>query len=131
MKTKQIFATLFIAALVSVSSIFIYSKFDKTQIVEVPVLAEQPVRYASYSAAPAAEDIDFTIAAQNTVHGVVHVKTQFTQEEYYNPLYDFFFGGKGQRIPIRAPNCNRFGGYYLGRWIYYHQQPCDKQSRPD
>lgn len=97
MKAKQFIGTIVIAALVSITSIFVYSKFDKTEVTEVPVPTEQSVRFASYSPSPAAEDIDFTIAAQNTVHGVVHVKTQFMQQDYNNPLYDFFFGGKGQQ----------------------------------
>jgi Do/DeqQ family serine protease len=96
MKAKQLIGTIGIAALISISSILIYSKFDTVEVKEVPVIKEQPVRFTSYSAAPAAEDIDFTIAAQNTVNGVVHVKTQFMQNQY-NPLYDFFFGGKGHQ----------------------------------
>ncbi|MCF8370632.1 MAG: Do family serine endopeptidase [Bacteroidales bacterium] len=97
MKAKQFIGTIVIAAFVSITSILVYSKFDKPEVREVPVPTEQAVRFASYSASPAAEDIDFTIAAQNTVHGVVHVKTQFMQADYNNPLYDFFFGGKGQQ----------------------------------
>lgn len=97
MKSKQFLSTIVIAALVSAAAIFIYSKLNPVKIVEVPVPKDQEVRFTTYSPPPAAEDIDFTIAAENTVHGVVHVKTQFMSEEYYNPLYDFFFGGKGQQ----------------------------------
>ncbi|MEA3444429.1 MAG: Do family serine endopeptidase [Bacteroidota bacterium] len=94
MKAKQFFGTLLIASLVSISAIVIYSKFDVTEIREVAKNEEQPVRFTSYSAAPAAEDIDFTIAAEQTVNGVVHVKTKYMHEDYNNPFYDFFFGDK-------------------------------------
>lgn len=105
MKAKQFIATIVIAGFVSIVSIFVYSRFDAAEVREVPVPSPETVRFASYSASPAAEHIDFTIAAQNTVHGVVHVKTQFMQDQYYNPLYDFFFGGKGQQYtpePVMA-----------------------------
>lgn len=97
MKLNQFFSTLLIAVFVSIMSIVIYAKFDKTEIVEVPELNNQEVRFASYSAAPAAEDIDFTIAAEKSVHGVVHVKTKYIDANYNNPLYDFFFGGNGRQ----------------------------------
>ncbi len=39
-----------------------------------------------------AENIDFTNAAENAIHAVVHVKNTTTQKVYNNP-FDFFFGG--------------------------------------
>ncbi len=96
MKLNQFFSTILIAAIVSILSIVIYSKFDKSETVEIPTDNNQEVRFTSYSAAPAAEDIDFTIAAENTVHGVVHVKTKYIDANYNNPLYDFFFGDSGR-----------------------------------
>jgi periplasmic serine protease, Do/DeqQ family len=44
---------------------------------------------------------DFTYAAENTVHAVVHVKTIYSNDNNSssysgNPLFDFFFGNPGQ-----------------------------------
>lgn len=61
----------------------------------------QPVRMVNY-AAVAAENTDFTVAAENAVHGVVHIMaTQHADEsasrgQYMDPLEFFFgFGGGG------------------------------------
>ncbi|MBE0676617.1 MAG: Do family serine endopeptidase [Bacteroidales bacterium] len=45
--------------------------------------------------------VDFTFAAEQTVHAVVHVKTKSTvsYEGYSNPLFEFFYGGEAQRQP--------------------------------
>lgn len=40
----------------------------------------------------AAENIDFTTAAENTIHSVVHVKNMTMQRVYRDP-FEFFFGG--------------------------------------
>ncbi|MBI4645411.1 MAG: trypsin-like peptidase domain-containing protein, partial [Bacteroidia bacterium] len=42
---------------------------------------------------------DFTIAASKSVNAVVHVKTQYDQPGYSNPIYDFFFGDIYQYTP--------------------------------
>ena len=61
----------------------------------------QPVRMVNY-ASVAAENTDFTVAAENAVHGVVHIMaTQHVDEsaspsQYMDPLEFFFgFGGGG------------------------------------
>lgn len=67
---------------------------------------KQPYRLANYGSAVAAENIDFTGAAENAVHGVVHIKATANvqsgrSEEYIDPFEYFFgFGGRGfQRQP--------------------------------
>ncbi len=61
---------------------------------------KQPVRTVGYSAA-AAENIDFTVAAENAVHGVVHIMATTNakssgNEQYIDPFEYFFgFGGRG------------------------------------
>ncbi|MBS3807946.1 MAG: Do family serine endopeptidase [Bacteroidales bacterium] len=45
-----------------------------------------------------ADQFNFTLAAENTVHAVAHVKTKFTRDaQYSNPFYEFFFGDRYQR----------------------------------
>ena len=64
----------------------------------------QPIRLAGYNTV-AAENTDFTTAAESTVHGVVHIKAttnakQYAdggnQPQYVDPFEHFFgFGGRG------------------------------------
>ena len=42
-----------------------------------------------------AESVDFTTAAENTVHSVVHVKNMTTQKVYRDPFAFFFGNGSG------------------------------------
>ena len=48
---------------------------------------------------------DFTHASENTINGVVSIKSYATSRSnsgmdgYNNPLYEFFFGVPGQRVP--------------------------------
>lgn len=56
-----------------------------------------PVSYASLSAAPAVST-DFTVAAENSVHAVVHIKATSMKKGYAmqsDPFFDFFFGDRG------------------------------------
>ena len=47
--------------------------------------------------------IDFSIAADRSVDAVVHVKTEYTPREYYNPWYDFFYGnGRVQGPAVKS-----------------------------
>ena len=65
---------------------------------------KQPYKLAGYNAV-AAENTDFTYAAEKAVHGVVHIKaTQNSQgnsdQQYVDPFEYFFgFGGRSQRTP--------------------------------
>jgi Do/DeqQ family serine protease len=67
---------------------------------------KQPVRMVNYDAA-AAENIDFTVAAESAVHAVVHIKStvkskaQQEGRQYVDPFeYLFGFGNRGyQRQP--------------------------------
>ena len=65
---------------------------------------KQPYKLAGYNAG-AAENTDFTYAAEKAVHGVVHIKaTQNSKgnsdQQYVDPFEYFFgFGGRSQRAP--------------------------------
>ncbi|MDR2496680.1 MAG: Do family serine endopeptidase [Tannerellaceae bacterium] len=65
---------------------------------------KQPVRMVNYGTV-AAENIDFTYAAEAAIHAVVHIKSTVTQrgrgQQYIDPFEYFFgFGGRGyQRQP--------------------------------
>lgn len=59
------------------------------------------VRLAAYGAAQA-QPVDFTLAAENSLHAVVHIKsTQLAKEQAQRgaemDIFEYFFGGGGQR----------------------------------
>lgn len=60
----------------------------------------QKVNYPTYNPEAA---VDFRVAAENSVHAVVHVKTKFKQTRSQggqHPFFDFFFD-QGQQMPER------------------------------
>jgi serine protease Do len=96
MNTKKIFSVFAIAVISALISVIAYSHFVKTEtkIIEVPSEQTSAARYTSLPSEPMGEYPDFTKAAENSVHAVVHVKTVSNQTQDYsnNPLFDFFFG---------------------------------------
>lgn len=55
--------------------------------------SNQPAQLASYAPAVAeAGSIDFTQAAEMSIHGVVHINTEMEVEAYRDPYYEYFFG---------------------------------------
>lgn len=68
---------------------------------------QQPFHYANYNTV-AAENIDFTVAAESSIHAVVHIKATTNAQsrgnsggrQYIDPFEYFFgFGGRGQMQP--------------------------------
>ena len=49
-----------------------------------------PVYSANYAPLPVDGNLDFTAASERTVNSVVHVKTQMSVKQAYNPWMDFF-----------------------------------------
>ena len=80
----------------------------------------QPVRLTSYNSV-AAENIDFTTAAESTIHGVVHIKSvtnvQASQRggrQYIDPFEYFFgFGGRGYQQPQQQPRIGAGSGVII------------------
>jgi len=107
MKAKSLIATLFIALFGALAGLFIYTRFlDRNDLVigtdKERKEIEENARYTSI--APQSGVNDFTFAAENTVHAVVHVKTKATvSSSYQNPLYEFFYGpGASQPREVRG-----------------------------
>lgn len=94
MKGKSLISTLLIALLGAVAGLFIYTRFlDKK---DSYADNKDVNRNVTYTALPGEEPVDFTFAAENTVHGVVHVKIKTTVDYgNSNPLYEFFYGQGG------------------------------------
>jgi len=107
MKGKSLITTLLIALLGAVVGLFIYTRFlDKEKLVtgedKDKELVKENARYTSMLAQSGVND--FTFAAEQTVHAVVHVKTKATvSSQYSNPLYEFFYGpGSNQQREVRG-----------------------------
>lgn len=94
---KKFWSTFMVAALGGMVSLAVYSYYfspetnktsqEKTQI--------QPFEITKVSSTTAnLGSIDFTGAAERTVNAVVHVKTEYVPQTYYNPWSDFFGGRK-------------------------------------
>jgi len=102
MRTKKVFSVFAVAVLSALVTVFAYSHFVKPEkeIVEVPQETVPAARYTSLPSSPQGESPNLTIAAEKSVHAVVHVKTVASQagRSSGNPLYDFFFG-PGQSRP--------------------------------
>jgi Do/DeqQ family serine protease len=83
-----------------------YTELQETSLTESGYGFKQPARLVNYNSA-AAENIDFTIAAESAIHAVVHIKattkgrTQGGNRQYIDPFEYFFgFGNRGyQRQP--------------------------------
>jgi len=102
MNGKKILGTLMVALVGGLLAIFAYTLF--IQKPADPVIVEksdsQLVRFANLPQDFEAAEFDFTFAAENTVHAVVHVMTVTERSSAYrNPLYEFFYGDRYNRNP--------------------------------
>ena len=107
MKGKGLITTLLVALFGALAGLFIYTRFlDRDKLVtgseKEKQMIEENARYTSM--VPQSGVNDFTFAAEQTVHGVVHVKTKTTvNSSYSNPLYEFFYGpGASQPREVRG-----------------------------
>ncbi|MFH0867400.1 MAG: Do family serine endopeptidase [Bacteroidota bacterium] len=95
METKKILTFILIAftgGLFAVTTSNLVSKtvaVNKTQAVEEPEENYQPAA-GSASSDPVPQNLDFTKAAELSVHAVVHIKTEYQQK---SSVYDDFYGG--------------------------------------
>lgn len=96
MNSKRIFGTLLIAVIGSLIGIGIYSRIDHSKTLIVERGASTPVTYTGLPASTFAAP-DFRLAAEKSVHAVVHVKTVSQVKQYgYDNIQDWFFGNPRQ-----------------------------------
>ncbi len=93
---KSFVKTLSIALLSAICSIFMYDQFFQTGASDTESHGETPrlipTNYSFNSASLGAEATDFTIAAEKTIHAVVHVKNTSNSEENLPSFYRYFYG---------------------------------------
>ena len=106
MNFKKNLGTIIVAVVTALLTVVIYSSITDNKNPERGVTVSRRslqndtngLYFANLPADFEAEKFNFTFAAENTVHAVVHVKTKFTRDaQYSNPFYEFFFGDRYQR----------------------------------
>ncbi|HPK84133.1 MAG TPA: trypsin-like peptidase domain-containing protein [Bacteroidales bacterium] len=107
MKKRDLITTLLVALFGALAGLFIFTRFlDRDKMVigteKERQMIEENARYTMMM--PQSGVNDFTFAAEQTVHVVVHVKTRATvSSSYSNPLYEFFYGrGSNQSRVVRG-----------------------------
>jgi hypothetical protein len=94
-RMKKIMSTFLIAALGGFAALGINQYFHHEPSGFDRLTSERlPVQFTSGTTANLANAPDLTSAAEQSVHGVVHVKTLVTNRRgaSSDPFYDFFFG---------------------------------------
>ena len=88
-----------VATLGALVAVIVYAKVfqGETKYVEVPVVPK--AKYVNLPPAANGAAIDFSSAVEQSIDGVVHVKTKEFREYAVNPLYEFFFGEQPQAEP--------------------------------
>jgi len=106
MNFKRNLGTIIVAVVTALLTVVIYSSLtdngDQNKGVTMSKRSFENdtngIHFANLPADFQADQFNFTLAAENTVHAVVHVKTKFTRDaQYSNPFYEFFFGDRYQR----------------------------------
>ena len=99
MKVKNFFIYLFVAILGAGFTLIGYTLFvDQPEVAQLSEV-KNDTHFTKFVNSPTSIDVpfDFTSTAEQTVKGVVHVKTEAVREEDYNPFYDFFFGDRDRQ----------------------------------
>ena len=92
MKANKIVGMLLLAAAGGLIGVAVYSSLAKPKTIVVQKDTTTPVQYTGYGSAGYAAP-DFRLAAEKSVHAVVHVKTITTYKQYgYDNWQDWIFG---------------------------------------
>ena len=113
MKTKIFLGNIAIAILSALIAVVVYSNYFHDEVSSKPNMEQQKnraldlledsnqVNYTQDSFKASGPAVDFTVAADKSVHAVVHVTSKYNLENddyYQNPIYEFLFGN-AQRQP--------------------------------
>ena len=102
MNGKKIFSSILLAFVGGMIALFVYTLlFEKPEIKSDNGSANKElVKFTNLPANFEGENMNFTFAAERTVHAVVHVKTVTERtRNVRNPLYEFFYGDQYNRNP--------------------------------
>ncbi len=97
---KKVLSTILIAAIGGASAILVEKQFHKDNLSSYATSAQSaPVKYVNHY--NTATGIDFTMAAEQSLNAVVHIKTTVEQQYNnlsYDPFHSFFFGTPQNRV---------------------------------
>ncbi len=92
-----------LSSVTSIATVTVYRNFDKSNSKSIATDANTPVKFASMSNTQIGQT-DLTIAAERTVHSVVHVKVKQKVQSrgggfggFNDPFFEFFFGQPNQQ----------------------------------
>lgn len=89
MKIKQVFLIVAISSISAIASVWGYSKFNEKKVVALQAEGKVPANYSGFfdgNIATAANNVDFTQAANASVQAVVHIKTKIPAQKVSNDL---------------------------------------------
>ncbi len=98
MKIKDILVYFVVATLAGLVAVFAYSRLAPPVTQVVTTSEKHPAWFTSLPADYQPDQLDFTYAAEKTIHGVVHVTTRRERQRSRDPIQEFFFGPQ-QRAP--------------------------------
>ncbi|HEX3009391.1 MAG TPA: hypothetical protein VHO90_17430, partial [Bacteroidales bacterium] len=84
MKAKNILTSVMIAILGGVVAVFAYTRLFEKNSKYISAEMQSPVRFAQLTNEFDSNRVDFTYAADKTVHAVVHVKVKSTRNDEYS-----------------------------------------------
>ena len=85
---------------------FLFQKLNHEKPNYVSSTQQTPVKFASYNLSTPENAIDFTTAAEMSIHAVVHVKTVVRENV---PMYNDPWGFWGQQMPSQERIQKGFG----------------------
>lgn len=107
MKTKRFLGNILIAMLSALIAVIVYSNYiHKDNLYQADIEQQKQntldlledsnqVNYTQVPSGTSGEIVDFTAAADKSIHAVVHVTSKYNLENddyYQNPIYEFLFG---------------------------------------
>lgn len=96
-KLTEILTVAAVASIVSAGTCyFVNNTQQKNNYATQPSLIPTHNAVARHDTNASFAPVDFTEAAERSVEAVVHVKTRYYQQQYVDPLYQFFFGRSQQ-----------------------------------
>ncbi len=98
---KKAVSAFLIASIGGISALSLNHYLFKTEVAEnrQQVIYQPPVKYVNLPHAAPETGVDFTVAAEMSVHTVVNVKTTYTYHDQNHYFYDPFRGFWGQKAP--------------------------------
>ncbi len=94
MRALKILGLVGVSLVTAVTAVLIYARFIQPETRYVEIVSEPAYKAVSFPEPLGAQAMDFTGAAELSIHAVVHVLTTELREVAVNPLYEFFYGSK-------------------------------------